>query len=57
LEGERHGWIHDGPPASLHDRAIVQVVKADANGAIAPLVARTPKGEPFHTPIVIARER
>ena len=38
------------------DRAVVHVLTADADGRTAPLVARTPDGVPFHTPIVIARE-
>ena len=39
------------------DRAVVHVLRADADGASAPLVARTPRGQPFHTPIVITRAR
>ena len=38
------------------DRAIVHVLTADAEGATQPLVAQTPDGKPFRTPIVIARQ-
>ena len=43
---------------SLDDkRASVHVLTAAPDGSTAPLVARTPNGQPFHTPIVIERTR
>ena len=38
------------------DRAVVHVLTSDADGALAPMVAETPDGAAFQTPIVIARE-
>jgi hypothetical protein len=37
-------------------RAVVHVLKAEADGSAAPLVARTPEGGTFQTPLVIERE-
>jgi tartrate-resistant acid phosphatase type 5 len=39
------------------DRATVHVLEVDAHGRTAPLIASTPDGQPFRTPIVIARDR
>ena len=39
-----------------HERAVVHVMTANADGALAPMVAQTPEGAAFETPIVIARD-
>ena len=39
------------------DRAVVHVLTTDGRGAPTPLIAQTPTGEPFQTPIVIETRR